>query len=209
MRILLAVASRHRGTWEIGQVVADRLRARGHDVEQRAPQDVAHVRAYDAVLLGSAVYTAHWLPAARELAARCADDLRQRPVWLFSSGLATQPANSANSPLEVAALRERIGARGHRSFRGRLDRSVLSFAERAIVAGGRAREGDHRDMVAVAAWAEEVAAVLAGAADGGGATVVGGAADARGTADAPGGRRVTGAVARTPRSAVRGAVGAV
>lgn len=197
MRILLAVASRHRGTWEIGQVVADRLRAHGHDVEQRAPQDVAHVRAYDAVLLGSAVYTAHWLPAARELAARCADDLRQRPVWLFSSGLATQPANSANSPLEVAALRERIGARGHRSFRGRLDRSVLSFAERAIVAGGRAREGDHRDMAAVAAWAEEVAAVLAGAAD------------ARGAADAPGGRRVTGAVARTPRSAVRGAVGAV
>ncbi|MFS0704554.1 flavodoxin domain-containing protein [Cellulomonas sp. 179-A 9B4 NHS] len=162
MRILLAVASRHHGTWEIGEVVADVLRGHGHEVEQRAPEDVDDVDGYDAVLLGSAVYTAHWLPAAREMARRCADGLAARPVWLFSSGLATQPANAANSPLEIRALVERVGARGHRSFRGRLDRAVLSFAERAVVAGGRAREGDHRDMVAVATWAGEVAEALAG-----------------------------------------------
>ncbi len=161
MRVLLAVASRHHGTWEIGEVIARRLRAHGHEVDQCAPEDVVSVDGHDAVVLGSAVYTAHWLPAARELAARFAEDLRTRPVWVFSSGLATQPANSANSPLEVAALRERIGARGHRSFRGRLDRSVLSFTERAIIAGGRAREGDHRDMAAVGAWADEIAAELA------------------------------------------------
>ncbi|QGQ18851.1 protoporphyrinogen oxidase [Cellulomonas sp. JZ18] len=164
MRILMAVASRHRGTWEIGEVAADVLRARGHDVDQRAPEDVASLDGYDAVVLGSAVYTAHWLPAARDLARRCADGLRERPVWLFSSGLATQPANAANSPLEIQALRERVGARGHRSFRGRLDRAVLSFAERAIIAGGRAREGDHRDMAAVAAWAGEIADGLASGA---------------------------------------------
>ncbi len=162
MRILLAVASRHQGTWEIGDVMAQRLRARGHEVELQAPEDVASVTPYDAVVLGSAVYTAHWLPAARELADRCAEDLRERPVWTFSSGLATQPANSANSPLEIAALRQRIGSRAHRSFRGRLDRSVLTFTERAIIAGGRAREGDHRDMTAVAAWADEIADALAG-----------------------------------------------
>ncbi|UZN01969.1 flavodoxin domain-containing protein [Cellulomonas sp. S1-8] len=160
MRILLAVASRHQGTWEIGEVAAARLRGRGHEVDLRAPEEVAGVTGYGAVLLGSAVYTAHWLPAARDLADRCADDLRGRLVWTFSSGLATQPANSANSPLEVAALCDRVGARGHRSFRGRLDRSVLSFTERAIIAGGRAREGDHRDMGAVAAWADEIADAL-------------------------------------------------
>lgn len=161
MRILLAVASRHQGTWEIGEVVAERLREHGHVVDQHAPEDVETVAGHDAVVLGSAVYTAHWLPTARDFAARCEADLRERPVWLFSSGLATQPANSANSPLEVAALRERVGARAHRSFRGRLDRSVLTFTERAIIAGGRAREGDHRDMAAVAAWADEIASALA------------------------------------------------
>ena len=164
MRILLAVASRHQGTWEIGEVIAQRLAAHGHVVDQRAPEDVATVAGYDAVVLGSAVYTAHWLPAARDLADRCAAELRERQVWTFSSGLATQPANSANSPLELAALRERIGSLGHRSFRGRLDRSLLSFTERAIIAGGRAREGDHRDMAAGEAWADEIAASLPGTA---------------------------------------------
>jgi len=67
---------------------------------------------------------------------------------------------AANSPHETRALVERIGARGHRSFRGRLDRSVLTFAERAVIAGARARDGDHRDMAAVAAWADEVADAL-------------------------------------------------
>lgn len=161
MRILMVVASRHHGTWEIGEVAADVLRGRGHDVDQRAPEDVRSLEGYDAVVLGSAVYTAHWLPAARDLGRRCAEELRARPVWLFSSGLATQPANAANSPLEIQALRERVGARGHRSFRGRLDRAVLSFAERAIIAGGRAREGDHRDMAAVAQWADGIADALA------------------------------------------------
>ncbi|MGN8245697.1 flavodoxin domain-containing protein [Cellulomonas soli] len=160
MDVLVAVASRHGGTWEIGDVVAEVLRGRGHVVDVRAPEDVTTVAGYDAVILGSAIYLAHWMPTARELAERCEDELVSRPVWLFSSGLATQPANSANSPHEIAALRERLGARGHRHFRGRLDRAVLSFAERAVIAGGRAREGDHRDMAAVASWAGDIADAL-------------------------------------------------
>ena len=157
MRILVVVASRHGGTWEIGEVVADALASRGHVVDQRAPEDVASVEGYDAVVLGSAVYLAHWMMAAREFADRFAEQLASVPVWMFSSGLATQPAAAANSPHELMALRTLIGARGHRTFRGRLDRALLTFAERAAIAGARAREGDHRDLVAVRAWALQVA----------------------------------------------------
>ncbi|WP_129338719.1 flavodoxin domain-containing protein [Cellulomonas endophytica] len=160
-QVLVAVASRHGGTWGIGEVVSATLAEAGHGVDLLAPEDVADVGPYGAVVLGSAVYLAHWLPAARDLAERHADALRERPVWLLSSGLATQPAAAANSPHELAALRERLGARGHRSFRGRLDRRVLTFAERAVIAGGRAREGDHRDLAAVAEWARGIAATLA------------------------------------------------
>jgi menaquinone-dependent protoporphyrinogen oxidase len=157
MKILVTVASRHGATKEIGAAVAAVLSAAGHDVEQLDPTLVTDVCAYDVVILGSAVYTAHWLPDARDLASRFAHELAARPVWLFSSGLATQPATSANSPHELLALRERLGARGHRSFAGRLDRSNLAFAERAIIAGARAREGDHRDFAAISAWAEQIA----------------------------------------------------
>jgi menaquinone-dependent protoporphyrinogen oxidase len=160
MRILVTVASRHGATREIGAVLARALEAGGHQVEQREPADVSDLSGFGAVVLGSAVYTAHWLPDARDLASRLADQLSERPVWLFSSGLATQPAASANSPHEVAKLREGIGAVAHRSFAGRLDRSELSFAERTVIAGARAREGDHRDLEAVARWGEQIAAHL-------------------------------------------------
>ena len=157
MKILVVVASRHGATWEIGEVVADALTSRGHAVDLRAPEDVDSIDGYQAVVLGSAVYLAHWMASAREFADRFADQLSGVPVWMFSSGLATQPAASANSPHELMALRDRIGARGHRSFRGRLDRALLTFAERAAIAGARAREGDHRDLGAVRAWAVGVA----------------------------------------------------
>lgn len=157
MQILVAVASRHGATAEIGSAVADVLRADGHVVDEAAPEDVADVTGYDAVVLGSAVYTAHWLPAARAFARRLAPQLRERAVWVFSSGLATQPAASANSPHELRALAEDVGALGHRAFAGRLRRADLAFAERAIIAGARAKEGDHRDFDAVAAWARQLA----------------------------------------------------
>ncbi|MGY4643167.1 flavodoxin domain-containing protein [Cellulomonas sp. URHB0016] len=160
MRVLVTIASRHGGTWGIGETVADVLRRRGHEVSMLEPDDVASLDGVDAVVLGSAVYTAHWLPAARELAERLGSELAERPVWLLSSGLATQPAAAANSPHEIQELVRRIGARGHRSFRGRLDRNALTFTERAVIAGARARDGDHRDMAAVAAWSQEVADAL-------------------------------------------------
>jgi menaquinone-dependent protoporphyrinogen oxidase len=157
MQVLVTVASRHGATAEIGAAIAAVLRADGHAVDEVAPEQVSDISAYDAVVLGSAVYTAHWLPAARDFADRLAAQLREREVWVFSSGLATQPAASANSPHELLALMQDVGALGHRAFAGRLLRSELAFAERAIIAGARAKEGDHRDFAAVEEWGRQIA----------------------------------------------------
>lgn len=160
MRVLVTVASRHGATAEIGSAIGQVLTGAGYEVVELAPQAVESLDGIDVVVLGSAVYTAHWLPAAREFAARWSEDLLKRQVWLFSSGLATQPAASANSPHELRAMAGQVGANGHRSFAGRLQRSELAFAERALIAGARAKEGDHRDFEAVAAWAKEIAGQL-------------------------------------------------
>jgi menaquinone-dependent protoporphyrinogen oxidase len=157
MDVLVSVASRHGATWEIGEAVAAVLRENGHRVTMREPQDVASIDEFDAVVLGSAVYLGHWLPAARELGDRLVGHTHGKAVWLFSSGLATQPAAAANSPHEITALVEALDARGHRSFRGRLDLALLNFAERAHIAAGRARAGDHRDFGAVTDWADAIA----------------------------------------------------
>lgn len=161
MRVLVTAASRHGGTREIGAHIAAELRSRGHEAELIDPENVVTLDGYDAVVLGSAVYTGHWLATAREFADRFAAELTQRPVWLLSSGLATVPAAAANSPAETQALIGATRARGHRAFGGRLDRSALNVAERAIVAAAQGKEGDHRDMAAVASWARTIADELA------------------------------------------------
>lgn len=160
MKVLVSVASRHGGTWEIGERIAEVLRASGNDVDLHEPEDVVDAQGYDALVLGSAVYTGHWLTAARDLAERVERAGLPPYVWLFSSGLATQPAAAANSPHELAGVATALHARGHRSFRGRLDMTSLSFAERAIIAGARARAGDHRNFELVEQWAQGVADAL-------------------------------------------------
>jgi menaquinone-dependent protoporphyrinogen oxidase len=157
MRVLVTVASRHGGTREIGARIAAELRSRGHEADVLDPENVESIDGYGAVVLGSAVYSAHWMASAREFAQRFEAELVPIPVWLFSSGLATAPAAAANSPAETLALMGAIGASGHRAFGGQLDRGVLNFAERAIIAAARGKEGDHRDLAAVDEWARQIA----------------------------------------------------
>jgi menaquinone-dependent protoporphyrinogen oxidase len=114
------------------------------------------------VLVGSAVYAGRWLEPAREYVAAHAAALRERNVWLFSSGPIGEPPFPPDEPHDVHALGRLVGARGHRVFPGRLDKEVLGFGERAMVTAMRAPLGDFRDWAAVREWAEEIAATLAG-----------------------------------------------
>jgi menaquinone-dependent protoporphyrinogen oxidase len=164
LRVLVAVASKHGATADIGAALATALtdsvagRAAGLTavcvpVEQRP--DPAP---YDAVVLGSAVYVGRWLEPARHYAAEHVAALRSRPVWLFSSGPVGEPPFPADEPHDVEPLARSMGARGQRVFPGRLDKSLLTFGERAMVTAMRAPIGDFRDWAAVLAWGDEIAA---------------------------------------------------
>lgn len=164
MKALVAVASRHGATREIGEVIAQALTENGVSCEVRAAEDVHDLQGFDAVIVGSPIYTGRWLPEARELVEHLADQLRQRQVWLFSSGLSDAPAKASNRPAETLERVAATGAVGHRHFPGRLDLSVLSFPERAIIAAARGKQGDRRDMDAVRAWADQIAVDVRSAA---------------------------------------------
>ena len=155
MRVLVVTASRHGATEEIGEAIARRLVERGFDVRTREASEADGLERYGAVVLGSAVYMGRWLPPAREFAEAHEHDLRERPVWVFSSG--PIEGKPAGAPADEKLLAERIGARGHTVFAGRLDRKQLHFGERALTALGGSPEGDFRDWDAVAAWADEIA----------------------------------------------------
>jgi len=162
MRILVTAASRHGSTGEIAAAIAEALVQRGHEAEA-GPIEAAAPERYDAVVLGSAVYTGRWLKPARALAERYAAELAARPVWLFSSGPLGPPEHLVpeEEAVDVAALTQTTRARGHRVFAGRLHKRDLGFGERAMVAAVRAPEGDFRDWAAIDAWAAEIAAALA------------------------------------------------
>ncbi len=171
MRILIAVASRHEATREVGERIGAVLAAElpGAEVDVRDPAEVHTVDPYDAVVLGSAVYMGRWLPAARELLDRAAADLERRPLWLFSSGpidggppAAGPAANATTGALaEGGPLRHAAGAREHRVFTGRLERSRLTRWEKAVVGALRVPDSDGRDWGEVAAWAREIAMAVA------------------------------------------------
>ncbi|HEX2754952.1 MAG TPA: flavodoxin domain-containing protein [Candidatus Limnocylindrales bacterium] len=160
MTVLVTVASRHQATLEIGQAIGRALAASGIPTDVVPAEEIDAVTPYEAVIIGSGVYAGNWLAPARDLIARCAMQLRERPVWLFSSGPMGDPPVPAGEPAGVAALKELIGPRGHRVFPGRLASGDLGFGEKLIVKAVRAPFGDYRDWPAIDAWAVEIAATL-------------------------------------------------
>jgi len=160
MTVLVAVASKHRSTLEIGQAIGRALALRGVPADVRPAEETDTMTGYEAVIIGSGVYAGNWLPPARDLIARCATQLRQRPVWLFSSGPMGDPPRPEGDPAGVAALIEVVRPRGHRVFSGRLESHDLGFAEKLIIKAVRAPSGDYRDWPAIEAWAAEIAAEL-------------------------------------------------
>lgn len=169
MKVLVSAASKHGATAEIADAIGEALREEleglGDEdavVDVIPPERVSSVESYDAVVLGSAVYMGRWLEGARELVAeRSAGALGERPVWLFSSGPVVDPPRpSEGDSVDVDEILEATGARDHRVFAGRLDKSALGFAEKAVMVAVRASEGDFRDREEIREWSREIAAAL-------------------------------------------------
>ena len=164
MKVLVSAASRHGATIEVAATIGAVLGAAGHEVFVLAPDEVTGLDGFDAAVIGSAVYVGRWAEPARDLVARHKVALARIPVWLFSSGPVGDPPRPAEDPADATALAALVGARGHRSFPGRMDKRRLGIAERAMVAAVRVPEGDYRPWAAIEAWAREIAAVLETAA---------------------------------------------
>ena len=162
-RVLVAVASRHGATHDIARAIGACLEegAAGMMAVVQSVEQHPDPAPYDAVILGSAVYAGRWLEPARDYATTHAATLRDRPVWLFSSGPIGAPPYPADEPHDAGPLRAITGAREHRIFPGRLDKQLLGFGERALITAMRAPVGDFRDWDAVRAWADAIACALA------------------------------------------------
>lgn len=159
MRILVAFGSKRGGTQGIAEQAGEALRTVGHAVDVRPAREVGSLEPYDAVLLGGALYMYHWHRDARRFARRHEDALVQRPTWFFSSGPLDDSAERLPLPPVpgVQKLMDRVHARGHETFGGRLEADAPGFTARHMA---REHAGDWRDAGHIRRWAREVAEAL-------------------------------------------------
>jgi menaquinone-dependent protoporphyrinogen oxidase len=108
MKVLVTAASKFDSTNQIARAIGEVLRSRGFSATVARPEDVRRIDRYDAVVVGSAIYSGQWLRPARKFVTRSAAALAGRPVWVFSASTDTE----AGAP--VAG--ERLRARDHRVF---------------------------------------------------------------------------------------------
>jgi menaquinone-dependent protoporphyrinogen oxidase len=159
MRVLVTYGTKMGGTAGIAEMVGDALAAEGLQVHVRSASERADIGAYDAVIVGGALYNHRWHRHARRFVKRHAELLRTRPVWLFSSGpLDDSAATGEIEPIaQVQRLLGRVGARGHVTFGGRLAPDAKGFPASSMA---KTRAGDWRDPERIRSWAATVAQEL-------------------------------------------------
>ncbi|WP_162891389.1 flavodoxin domain-containing protein [Aeromicrobium sp. A1-2] len=159
----VAAASRHGGTCEIADRISVTLAAELPESWSVVRTDLRDLRAFDAadaVVLGSAVYYSHWMHAAGR-ALHYVKDAPLLDLWLFSTGpISEADSKAAQVPSADAMVADGLAV-DHQVFGGRLDTSLLGWAERAAVRAVHALPGDHRDWDQVDDWARRIAGQLA------------------------------------------------
>jgi menaquinone-dependent protoporphyrinogen oxidase len=158
--VLVAYGTRNGSTGGIAGMIADTLRGEGLTAQVRPAAEVSALDGYDAVILGGALYAGRWHRDAVRFARRHATALRERPVWLFSSGPLDDSADGGQLAAvhQVAVAMARTGAAGHVTFGGQLTGQARGFVARAMVRGGKG--GDFRNRRQIEDWARSVAAQL-------------------------------------------------
>ena len=159
-RVLVAYATKLGSTREIAEAIGETLRSAGIDADILPAGSVPDIAPYEAVVLGSALYAAHWQRDANRFVVRHLDALKSLPVWLFSSGPLDRTLAAADLPIadQAAALTAPIGARGHRTFGGRLSADAEDIDPQVLATHPI---GDFRDWVAIRGWAATIAEALA------------------------------------------------
>jgi menaquinone-dependent protoporphyrinogen oxidase len=165
MRVLVTSGSKHGGTEGIAHIIGDVLRERGFEVLVVPAEDVRELETFDGVIAGGGLYANRWPRSLRRFVNGNVAKLRKVPVWFFSSGPLDDSADRRDIPPanEVVVLAQRVGAKSHVTFGGRLEPDVRGFPASAMAQN---KSGDWRNPARVRAWASELASLLPDAVPG-------------------------------------------
>jgi menaquinone-dependent protoporphyrinogen oxidase len=157
--VLVAYGTKMGSNAQIAEAIAAVLREAGLEVTTLPAREARDLAPYDAVVLGSALYAAHWQREAHRFVTRGREALRTRRLWLWSSGPLDHHLASMDLPPaeNVLAIMADVPFRAHRTFGGLLDPSSPGVDEQIL----RTHPvGDFRDWQRIRAYAQEIAEEL-------------------------------------------------
>ena len=149
-------------TKEIAEKVGAELMSRGLEVDVVPCSSGPKPESYDAVIIGSALYTRRWDKVASSYLKQYATVLAERPTWLFQSGPCGPGAETEqlDPPRAVAKQLRKHGLPRPHTFGGRLDvEHAIGPVSRWMAADGP-MSGDFRDWELIRGWAQGIAEEL-------------------------------------------------
>ena len=160
-RILVGYATRNGSTTGVAEKIGENLGERGYSVDVAPLKERPSLEGYDAVVLGSAVNGAKWLPEAVAFVEDNRAALGRVPTAVFCvhiMNLGDDEKSTRKRLAYIDPVRELItpAAEGFFVGVGPLAEDTSLVARWAFKAFGGGGEGDCRDWDKIRSWAQQV-----------------------------------------------------
>jgi len=158
-RVLVTYATCAGSTPEIGAAIGETLARRGFSMDVKPVKASPTLNGYDAVILGSAIRMANWLPEMVEFIKTNQSVLRSLPVALFTVHILNTGADETSRAARLAYLnpvRPLLTPVDEVFFTGRIELDTLSFVDRLMVKMVKSPIGDFRDWDGIRAWSSSI-----------------------------------------------------
>jgi menaquinone-dependent protoporphyrinogen oxidase len=166
-KILIAYDTEHGATATIADKIGQVLCEKGFQVELVLARNVSDVSAYDAVLIGTPIYTGSWLPGVMQLLQKQKATIAKMPHALFINCTYlkedTEEIRRKVLELWVTPVLDKfpeISPLEIGLFGGQFSFDELYPLEYVLMMLMKYKDGDYRDFAKVTAWAELMAETL-------------------------------------------------
>jgi menaquinone-dependent protoporphyrinogen oxidase len=161
-RILVGYATRNGSTVGVAQAIGETLGTRGFAVDVKPLKDSPSLAGYDAVVLGSAINGARWLPEAVGFVRANEDALGAVPLAVFcvhamNCGKDERETRKRRAYLDQVRALVRPAHEEYFAGRGPTAQDTSALRLWLYRAFGGDIEGDGRDWTAIRAWARQLA----------------------------------------------------
>jgi menaquinone-dependent protoporphyrinogen oxidase len=165
-KVLVSYASKYGSTAEIATQIGNTLTENGLETDVLEVKEVHDLGAYDAIVLGSAVYIGRWRKDAVRFVKMHEKALVEKRVWIFSTGPTGQgdPVKLLEGwkfPKKLERSADRIKPEDIAVFHGAVDPAKLSGIQRYMIRKTDVPTGDFRQWETITTWAKNIADELA------------------------------------------------